>query len=75
VSEIGGQVGQMQLDILIIPIPFEQGLDGETVAEIMNVRATMIRWLTQPDLVTQVDEPFMHSDIDQRFALFRDEEI
>ena len=74
-SQIGAQVGQMHLDIQIASIPFEESLNGETVAQIMNARAAMVRWLTQPDLVGQMDEPVIHGHIDQRRALFRDEEV
>jgi hypothetical protein len=49
VTDVGGQFGQVSLNVPAGPIPITQGLNDKAVAQIMNTRAAVVRWLAQSD--------------------------
>ena len=49
-TEIGGKLRQVLFDVMPIPIPLQESVDGEAVTKVMKSRTVGILWAAQTDL-------------------------
>jgi len=73
-SEVGGQLGQMALDIDPAAMPPAKGVDGQTVAKVQQARSARIAAVAQADLVGQFDEGPAHAPLRDARAVLGEEE-
>lgn len=50
-TEIGGELRQVVFDVIPVPVPLQEGLDGEAVTKVMNSRSAGILWSAQTNLL------------------------
>lgn len=65
---------QFALDIFAGTIPVDQGLDGETLAQVMNPWTVALPLLPKADLSRQLPEDAVHILVQQSAALLGDKE-